>query len=89
MDNRKDDNGNPTDIMLLDLQVCTQLSVAKDLNHFLFSSLDGKITKLHMKTFLTEYYTSFSEVLLLAKRAVPFTFEVRKNRHQNISIKYN
>ena len=60
--------------MLLDFQVVRYSSLATDLNHFLFTSLDSK-AKLNTDEFLKYYYTAYCNVINSTPYEPPFTYE--------------
>ncbi|KAB7499082.1 hypothetical protein Anas_05087 [Armadillidium nasatum] len=75
----------PVDVRFLDLQASRIASPAVDLNFYLYSSLTGKARSKYFQEYLYLYYESFSKVLRLAQREVPFPFkdleiEVEKRR---------
>ncbi|CAL4144096.1 unnamed protein product, partial [Meganyctiphanes norvegica] len=56
---RYNDTGSPVEMMLLDLQVNRWASLATDLNHFMFVSIEGTVRKPNVDQLLTEYYDTF------------------------------
>ena len=60
---RYDDEGHPLEVMLVDLQVCREASVASDMNYFLFSSVNGDVRKNRIDHFMTVYHSSYKAVL--------------------------
>ncbi|KAK7078257.1 hypothetical protein SK128_027803, partial [Halocaridina rubra] len=72
---RYNEDGHPIDVILLDLQVCRQASIATDLNYLLFTSLTGKTRKLNLRHFLLTYFSAYKEVLENAGLPMYFTEE--------------
>jgi len=70
---RYNDSGLPVECMLLDVQVNKIASLATDLNHFIFASLDGPVRKPNLDRLLTEYYASLSSVMAGCSQVTPFT----------------
>ena len=61
--------------MLLDLQVSRYSSLATDLNHILFTSLESSTQRPNMKKYLEVYYQEFVRIVSSSSTPVPFTFE--------------
>ncbi|KAK7082820.1 hypothetical protein SK128_022979 [Halocaridina rubra] len=82
---RYDTRGSPAEVMLIDLQGSRLASLGTDLNHFLFTSLNGDVRQPNIQAFLTAYMDSFQEVLELGGIKMPFSFkdlqQEFKNRH--------
>ncbi|KAL7648260.1 UNVERIFIED_CONTAM: hypothetical protein RMT77_000166 [Armadillidium vulgare] len=72
---RYNENEVPVDVRLLDLQLSRVSSPANDISYFLFTSLED-VRSTNLESMLSLYYKSFSEVLHLKGKKVPFTFEV-------------
>lgn len=70
---RYDEEGRPLEVMLLDLQLCRQASVATDLNYFLHNSLEGSVRKPNLEAFLDSYHSAFTEVINGANSQLPFS----------------
>ncbi|XP_037775107.1 uncharacterized protein LOC119572204 isoform X1 [Penaeus monodon] len=70
--------GKPVEVMLLDLQLIRQASLAIDLNFFLYTSLDGHTRRSNITSFLDTYYECFKSVIESAQRDMPFTQEAFK-----------
>lgn len=66
------------EVMLLDLQLIRQASLAIDLNFFLYTSLDGHTRRSNITSFLDTYYECFKSVIESAQRDMPFTQEAFK-----------
>ncbi|CAL4093817.1 unnamed protein product, partial [Meganyctiphanes norvegica] len=68
-----------------DLQINRMASLATDLNHFLFGSIDGFVRKPNIDQLLNDYYTSFSSVIEEYGEPLPFTKEelVQEYRKKN------
>ncbi|RXG59540.1 hypothetical protein Avbf_15000 [Armadillidium vulgare] len=71
---RYNENEVPVDVRLLDLQLSRVSSPANDISYFLFTSLED-VRSTNLESMLSLYYKSFSEVLHLKGKKVPFTFE--------------
>ncbi|XP_063597726.1 uncharacterized protein LOC134774291 isoform X1 [Penaeus indicus] len=69
----------PVEVMLLDLQVCRQASLATDLNYLFHTSLEGHVRKTNLDSFLDIYYSTFLGVTEAGKTAMPFS---RQELHQ-------
>ncbi|KAK4309907.1 hypothetical protein Pmani_018488 [Petrolisthes manimaculis] len=77
------DEGDPIDVRLLDLQICRFASPATDLNYLLYTSLNGNDRKQHLDSYLRSYYEAFSRVLMDGEKTVPYTQEeLRKEYHR-------
>ena len=72
---RYDSDGQPLQVMLLDLQVCRKASLATDLNYFLYTSLSDKVRRPNMEHFLHTYYNYFKEVMEAGGKGIPFSEE--------------
>ena len=62
--------------MLIDLQVCRIGSLALDINHLVFSSLESGIRKSNLNHILKEYYEEYS--LILTKSGVDISFSLNE-----------
>ncbi|KAB7499293.1 hypothetical protein Anas_04949, partial [Armadillidium nasatum] len=71
---RYDKKDDPVDVIFVDLQSCRKSSPASDLIYFFYSSLDGDVRSKYFKQMTSLYYKSFSKVLHLAKKKIPFSF---------------
>ncbi|CAL4126184.1 unnamed protein product [Meganyctiphanes norvegica] len=82
---RYDEEGLPVEVMLLDLQVNRMVSLATDLNHFIFASIEGPVRKPNIGQLLNDYYASFSSVIEGYGENLPFTKEelVQEFRNKN------
>ncbi|XP_068230085.1 uncharacterized protein [Palaemon carinicauda] len=60
---RYNDEGQPTDVMLLDLQLCREASLATDLNYFFYTSVTGDIRRPNIDHFLSTYHSSYKKVV--------------------------
>ncbi|XP_064120750.1 uncharacterized protein LOC135225347 [Macrobrachium nipponense] len=60
---RYDAEGHPTEVMLVDLQLCREASIGTDLSYFLYTSLTGDVRKPHLDDFMSVYHSSYKEVL--------------------------
>ncbi|KAK3893063.1 hypothetical protein Pcinc_003109 [Petrolisthes cinctipes] len=77
------DEGEPIDVRLLDLQICRFASPATDLNYLLYTSLNGNDRKQHLDSYLRSYYEAFSRVLMDGEVTVPYTQEeLHKEYHR-------
>lgn len=72
---RYNDEGRPTDVMLLDLQLCREASLATDLNYFLYTSVTGDIRTPNIDDFMSIYHSSYKKVLDGADLPMSFTEE--------------
>ena len=66
---------NPIDVTVLDLQECRIGSLVNDINHLLYTSLDGPTRKQTKEYLLIEYYNIFKDILLEKSIPVPFNYE--------------
>lgn len=76
----------PTDVRLVDLQVCRKASPATDLNYLLYTSLNGGERREHLNSFLKSYHNSFCNVLKDGDRDAPFTLEDLKGEYHNKNL---
>nr|XP_045586390.1 uncharacterized protein LOC123748243 [Procambarus clarkii] len=81
---RYSEDGDPVEVMLLDLQVNRVASPATDLNFFLYTSLHGDIRKANWRDFLSSYYDTFQDVMEAGGIDMPFTLE---ELHQEVRDK--
>ncbi|XP_066990856.1 uncharacterized protein [Macrobrachium rosenbergii] len=58
-----DDEGHPVDLMLVDLQICREVSLACDLNYFLYTSVTGDVRRPNIDHFMSVYHSAYKEVL--------------------------
>ncbi|XP_069958691.1 uncharacterized protein [Cherax quadricarinatus] len=72
---RNNAEGDPIEVMLLDLQLNRIASPATDLNYFLYTSLHGHKRKANLQGFLSSYYEAFQEVMTAAEKDIPFSPE--------------
>ncbi|XP_068230091.1 uncharacterized protein [Palaemon carinicauda] len=72
---RYDKEGQPVEVMLVDLQVCREASIACDLNYFLYTSLTGDVRKPNLDRFLSLYHSTYERVLEGTDTPMPFTEE--------------
>ena len=72
---RYNKEGEVIDTRLLDLQIVSPASIAVDLNHLIFSSLEISLIKSNLTHLLKRYYDVFERVYNAAELPVPFTFE--------------
>nr|XP_045586384.1 uncharacterized protein LOC123748238 isoform X1 [Procambarus clarkii]XP_045586385.1 uncharacterized protein LOC123748238 isoform X2 [Procambarus clarkii] len=72
---RYNEEGDPVEVMLVDLQMSRVASPATDLNYLLFTSLHGKDRKANWQDFLSSYYDTFRGVMEAGGGDVPFTLE--------------
>ncbi|XP_055636018.1 uncharacterized protein LOC129775364 [Toxorhynchites rutilus septentrionalis] len=74
--------GVPTDIVLLDWQICRYVSPVLDLVYFIFSCTDGELRRKHYDELIRIYYGSLKELLDRlggdATRQFPFTALLRQ-----------
>ncbi|XP_068230086.1 uncharacterized protein [Palaemon carinicauda] len=82
---RYNEEGRPIEVMLVDLQLCREASLATDLNYFLFTSLTGDVRKPHFDYFMSLYHSSYKEVLEGGNLPMYFTQEelVQEFRDKN------
>lgn len=62
-DLRYNDDGEPAEVMLLDIQSNRFSSPATDLSCLIYTSLSGDMRRLHLDTFLDAYYNSFTTIM--------------------------
>ncbi|KAG7177250.1 putative Ecdysteroid kinase-containing protein 15, partial [Homarus americanus] len=77
------EDGDPVEVMLVDLQLNGVASLANDLNFFLHSSLHGNDRKINLQNFLTSYYYTFTKVLEAGGEATPFTLQELHQEYMN------
>ncbi|XP_064121425.1 uncharacterized protein LOC135225828 isoform X3 [Macrobrachium nipponense] len=58
-----DDEGRPVDLMLVDLQMCREVSLACDLNYFLYTSVTGDVRRPNIDHFMSIYHSTYKGVL--------------------------
>ncbi|XP_068230087.1 uncharacterized protein [Palaemon carinicauda] len=82
---RYNEEGHPIEVMLVDLQMCREASLATELNYFLFTSLTGDTRKPHFDYFMSVYHSSYKEVLEGGNLPMYFTQEelVQEFRDKN------
>lgn len=73
----------PVEVMLLDLQVCRQASLATDLNYLFHTSLEGQVRKTNLQTLLDIYFSAFLRVTEEGKRAMPFSRQELRQEYRN------
>ncbi|XP_068230084.1 uncharacterized protein [Palaemon carinicauda] len=73
---RYDDEGHPIDVMLLDLQMCREASIASDLNYFLYSSVSGDVRVPNIDQIMSVYHKSYKQVLEAA--GLPMYFDEKE-----------
>ncbi|XP_068230082.1 uncharacterized protein [Palaemon carinicauda] len=73
---RYDDEGHPIDVMLLDLQMCREASIASDLNYFLYSSVSGDVRVPNIDHIMSVYHKSYKQVLEAA--GLPMFFDEKE-----------
>ena len=82
---RYNENNEPEEVMLLDLQICRITSLGIDLNHTIYSSTTEPMRRQYLIQMLQDYYEVFSETVKNSETKMPFTIEelreefVRKN----------
>lgn len=74
-DRRYDAEGNPSDVMLLDLQLCRKGSPALDLQTLMYSSLNSFLRRNYLAHFLQTYKSSFDATLTAGGSSPQFTAE--------------
>nr|XP_045586398.1 uncharacterized protein LOC123748245 isoform X4 [Procambarus clarkii]XP_045586399.1 uncharacterized protein LOC123748245 isoform X5 [Procambarus clarkii] len=72
---RYNDEDEPVEVMLVDLQLNRVASPATDLNYLLYTSLHGNDRKANWRDFLSSYYNTFQGVMEAGGRDMPFTLE--------------
>ncbi|XP_037797734.1 uncharacterized protein LOC119592915 [Penaeus monodon] len=73
----------PVEVMLLDLQVCRQASLATDLNYLFHTSLEGQVRKTNLQTLIDIYFSAFLRVTEAGKRAMPFSRQELRQEYRN------
>lgn len=71
---RYNEEGQPVEVMLLDLQICRLSSLAIDLNYFIFSSIPRSERK-NLEEYLSLYHSSFMQVMAAGGCDAPFSRE--------------
>ncbi|XP_045586388.1 uncharacterized protein [Procambarus clarkii] len=80
---RYNENGDPVEVMLLDLQLSRVASPATDLNYFLYIGLHGNDRKTNWRDLLSSYYDTFRGVMEAGGRDMPFTLEELHQEYRN------
>nr|XP_053635499.1 uncharacterized protein LOC128690800 [Cherax quadricarinatus] len=80
---RYNKEGDPVEVMLLDLQLNRVASPATDLNYFLYTSLHGRDRQANWQDFLTCYYDTFRGVMEAGERNMPFTLEELRQEYKD------
>ncbi|KAK3873170.1 hypothetical protein Pcinc_021806 [Petrolisthes cinctipes] len=70
---RYNDDGEPVEVMLLDLQINRLSSPATDLIYLMYTSLNGKVRIPNLNIFLDTYYDTFNTVMEAAGMDMIFT----------------
>ncbi|KAK3873165.1 hypothetical protein Pcinc_021802 [Petrolisthes cinctipes] len=70
---RYNDDGEPVEVMLLDLQINRLSSPATDLIYLMYTSLNGEVRIPNLNTFLDTYYDTFNTVMEAAGMDMIFT----------------
>ncbi|KAL7648268.1 UNVERIFIED_CONTAM: hypothetical protein RMT77_000174 [Armadillidium vulgare] len=78
-----DENNRPVDIRLVDLQNSGKSSPACDILYFFYLNLNGEDRSENFQRMLYTYFQSFTRVLTLARKKVPFTFRELEEEVQN------
>ncbi|XP_037797735.1 uncharacterized protein LOC119592916 [Penaeus monodon] len=73
----------PVEVMLLDLQMCRQTSLATDLTYLFHTSLEGHVRKTNVETFLDTYFSAFLGVTEAGKTAMPFSRQELRQEYKN------
>ncbi|KAL7648276.1 UNVERIFIED_CONTAM: hypothetical protein RMT77_000182 [Armadillidium vulgare] len=76
----------PEDIRFVDLQGTRKASLASDITTFIFTSLNGEMRTKYLKELLLIYYQSFSKVLILARKPIPFSFKELEDEFEKRKI---
>lgn len=80
---RYNDEGEPVEVMLVDLQMNRLASPALDLSYMMFCSLSGDVRRANMDHFMSSYYDSFSAVIESGGKAQPYTLPELHQEYQN------
>ncbi|XP_053635501.2 uncharacterized protein [Cherax quadricarinatus] len=80
---RYNKEGDPVEVMLLDLQLNRVASPATDLNYFLYTSLHGHDRKANCQYFLSSYYDTFRGMMEAGRRNMPFTLEELRQEYKD------
>ncbi|XP_045586396.1 uncharacterized protein [Procambarus clarkii] len=80
---RYNEEDDPVDVMLVDLQLNRVASAATDLNYLLYTSLHGNDRKANWRDFLSSYYDTFKDVMEAGGRDMPFTLEELHQEYRN------
>ncbi|KAK3873154.1 hypothetical protein Pcinc_021792 [Petrolisthes cinctipes] len=70
---RYNDDGEPVEVMLLDLQINRLSSPVTDLIYLMYTSLNGEVRIPNLNTFLDTYYDTFNTVMETAGMDMIFT----------------
>ncbi|XP_047501428.1 uncharacterized protein LOC125047255 [Penaeus chinensis] len=77
----------PVEVMLLDLQMCRQASLATDLTYLFYTSLEGHVRTSNLESFLDTYYSAFLGVTEAGKSSLPFSRQELR-REYNHRLEY-
>ncbi|XP_068230081.1 uncharacterized protein [Palaemon carinicauda] len=80
---RYNDEGQPVEPMLVDLQACREASFATDLNYFIYTSLTGDVRVPNIEDFMNTYYSSYKDVLKGADVPMYFSKEELVNEFRD------
>ncbi|CAL4091439.1 unnamed protein product, partial [Meganyctiphanes norvegica] len=83
---RYDEENNPVEAMLVDLQMIKQTSPALDLHYFLYSSFNGFERVKYFDKFLSAYYNAFSNTLKAGEIDPPFTLKELHEEFQRTQL---
>ncbi|XP_042241134.1 uncharacterized protein LOC121878786 [Homarus americanus] len=79
---RYNEESQPVEVVLLDLQICRKSSLGTDLSYLLFSSIDEPERTGKLEEFLGQYHASFKAVIEGGGTVMPFTLlDITKEFH--------
>ena len=80
---RCNENGNPLDTYILDLQLAQIASLTTDLNCFLYPNLDINSRETELKSLLKIYFNTYTSIVCKTKLTLPFTLQELENDFKN------
>ncbi|KAK4314063.1 hypothetical protein Pmani_014625 [Petrolisthes manimaculis] len=83
---RYNDDGEPVEVMLLDLQINRFSSPATDLIYLMYTSLNGEVRIPNVNTFLDIYYDTFNTVMEAAGMDMIFTRSELLKEFRSMSV---
>ncbi|XP_068229158.1 uncharacterized protein [Palaemon carinicauda] len=83
---RYDEDGNPSEALLLDFQIARRASLVTDLHLLLNISVYGADRKKNLEDFLRTYYNSFKQVMEAAGLETPFQLDELLQEYKNKTL---